>query len=405
MYKYEITPLKKLAKTIACILAILVINFGSASADETLKVGIILPLTGKLAKYGNIEHKSFLMAAEEINVAGGVNDKKIELIIEDTTGKPDVGRSAIEKLINQEKVQVVGGGFSSTVTWAAIAIAQQNKVPFLVNTASADKITEQGWEYIFRLNPQISAYPDTFKSFAKEVAVDIKTVAILHLNSLFGLSEARKFTKQAEELGLQIVIKQAFEASTADYKPLLVKVKAKKPDLVYMIAYTMEASLLMRQSEELNLNPKLFLGHAVGYTVPGFQINAGKAAEYVCSATRWTPTAPYPGAQEYYNKFADRYGIPTDYHGAQAYSSMYVIADALKRAKELTPERVRNALAKTDMMTVFGPVRFASYDKKLQQNRLPTLLVQWLNGKLATVWPKKITTPNYIYPTPKWAKR
>ena len=84
---------------------------------------------------------------------------------------------------------------------------------------------------------------------------------------------------------------------------------------------------------------------------------------------------------------------------------MHVIADALKRAKELNRKEVRNALSKTKMMTVFGPVEFVSYDKKNQQNRLPTLLVQWINGKLVTVWPPKIASQKYIYPAPKWKDR
>jgi branched-chain amino acid transport system substrate-binding protein len=405
MYKYEITPLKKLAQTIACLLAILAVNFGSASATETIKVGVILPLTGKLAKYGDIEQKSFIMAAEEINASGGIDGKKIELIVENTKGKSDVGRSVINKLIQQDKVTVIGGGYSSSVTWATAEIAQQNKVPFVVNTGSADKITEQGWEYIFRINPPVSEYPGTFKSFAKEVASDIKVAAIVYINSLFGVSESRKFIQQAENLGLKVVLKQSFETSTVDFKPLLVNVKAKKPDLLYMIAYNTEASLLMRQAQELNLNPKLFYGHAIGCTLPEFQASAGKAAEYVWSATRWTPTAPYTGAQEYNDKFAAKYVLQTDYHGAQAYSAMYVIADTLKRTKKLTREEVRIALSKTNMMTVFGPVKFVSYDKKTQQNRLPTLLVQWIDGKLATVWPQKIASQKYIYPTPKWKER
>ncbi len=164
-------------------------------AAEAIKVGVVLPLTGKLAKFGEIENKSFLMAVEEINAAGGVNGKKIELIIEDTTGKPDVGRSAIEKLISRDKVVIVGGGYSSSVTWASVAVAQQRKVPFLVNTGSADKITEQGWNYIFRMNPPASEYPKPFASFLQNVATDVKKVAILHENSLFGQSSSKKFAK------------------------------------------------------------------------------------------------------------------------------------------------------------------------------------------------------------------
>jgi len=393
--------------TICILTAGLCLTLGASitMAADTIKVGVVLPLTGKLAKFGEIENKSFLMAVDEINAAGGVNGKKIELIIEDTTGKPDVGRSAIEKLITQDNVLVIGGGYSSSVTWATVAVAQQQKVPFLVNTGSADKITEQGWEYIFRLNPPVSEYPGALATFTQEVAKDIKTVAVLHENSLFGQSGSKKFVKQCEDLGIEVLMKEGYEAGAVDFKPLLVKVKSKKPDMVYMISYIMDAAMLMRQSKELNMNPKAFVGGGAGFTLPEFQKNAGKASEFVYSSTLWTPSVPYPGAKEYYDKFFKKYNTPTEYHGAEGYAGMYVIADALKRAKSLTRDAVRDALAETDMMTAFGPVKFISYDKKTQQNKLPTFLVQWIDGQLETVWPTDVSTKKYIYPTPKWSKR
>ena len=395
--------------TASCILSIFMFLGTMAAtpvmAEDGIKVGVVLPLTGKLAKFGEIENKSFLMAVDEINAAGGVNGKKIELIIEDTTGKPDVGRSAIEKLISRDKVVMLGGGYSSSVTWATVAVAQQRKVPFLVNTGSADRITEQGWEYIFRLNPPVSEYPKAFASFLETVAKDVKTVVILHENSLFGQSGSKKFAKTCEDMGLKVLMKEGYEAGAIDFKPLLVKVKDKNPDLVYMISYIMDASLLMRQSKELNFNPKLFVGGAAGFTLPEFQKNAGSASDFVFSATLWTPSVPYPGAKEYYDKFVAKYNTPTEYHGAEAYAAMYVIADALKRAKTLTPEGVREALAATDLMTAFGPVKFISYGKMTQQNSLPTFLVQWINNKLETVWPKEVSTHKYVYPAPEWNKR
>ncbi len=399
--------MSRMAKAV-CVFSVLVF-FGftltGPALAEKIKVGVVLPLTGKLAKFGEIENKSFLMAAQEINAAGGVNGKQIELLIEDTMGKPDVGRSAIEKLISQDKVIVVGGGYSSSVTWATIAVAQQRKVPFLVNTGSADRITEQGWNYIFRLNPPVSEYPNAFTSFLKNVASNVKSVAILHENSLFGQSGSKKFAATCKEMGLDVVMKEGYEAGAIDFKPLLVKVKNKNPDLVYMISYIMDASLLMRQSKELNFNPKLYVGGAAGFTLPEFHKNAGDASDYVFSATLWTPSVPYPGAKEYYDKFVAKYNSPTEYHGAEAYAGMYVIADALKRAKELTPDGVRDALAQTDMMTVFGPVKFISYGKMTQQNKLPTFLVQWIDGKLETVWPEDVSTKKYVYPVPQWNQR
>lgn len=377
---------------------------GPAPAGEPLKVGVVLPLTGKLAKFGEIEQKSFLMAAEEINAAGGINGRPIQLIIEDTTGKPDVGRSAIEKLISKDQVLVVGGGYSSSVTWASVAVAQQRKVPFLVNTGSADNITEQGWDYIFRLNPPVSEYPQALHSFLKEKA-EIKSVVILHENTLFGQSGSKEFMEQCKAFGLEVLMKEGYEAGAVDFKPLLVKVKSKDPDMIYMISYVMDAALLMRQAKELNLNPRLFVGGGAGFTLPEFQTNAGEASEFVFSATLWTSSVPYPGAREYYDKFFAKYGTPTEYHGAEAYAAMYVIADALKRAPAFTPEGMRAALAETDMMTVFGPVKFISYGKMTQQNKLPTFLVQWIEGRLETVWPKDVATAEPVYPFPRWDKR
>lgn len=376
-----------------------------AWASDTIKVGIILPLTGSLAKFGEIEQQSFIMAADEINAAGGVNGKKIELVVEDDTGKPDVGRSAIEKLITQDKVVVIGGGYSSSVTAAAVAVAQQQQVPFLVNTGSADEITEHGWEYIFRLNPPAGEYPAALASFLKETARDVKTVAILHENSLFGQSSSKEFVEKCQGMGLEVVMKEGYEAGAVDFKPLLVNVKAKNPDLIYMVSYVMDAALLMRQAKELNLNPKIFAGGGAGFTLPEFEKNAGKASELVYSATLWVPTVPYPGAQEYYDKYLAKHKTETEYHGAEAYAAMYVIADALKRTKALTPNDVREALTQTDMMTAFGPVKFISYGKMTQQNKLPTFLVQWLDGKLETVWPKEVSTKAFVYPTPNWSKR
>lgn len=391
--------------TIAAIAGIFTVSCGKKDGDIKIKVGVILPLTGALAKFGEIEKKSFDLAVDEINAAGGVNGKKIELIMEDTSGKPEVARKSIEKLITQDKVVVVGGGYASAETWAALSVAQQQKVPFLVNTGSTDKITEQGWEYIFRLNQPVSEYPNALKTFLKAAAKDVKTVAILHENSTFGQDGSAEFLKTCEEIGLKVLVKVGYEKGAIDFKPLLTNVKSKNPDMIYMISYVMDASLLMRQAKELRVSPKLFVGGGAGFTLPEFYKNTGESGNFVYSATLWTESLPYPGAKEFFDKYQKKYGSTTEYHGAQAYAAMYVIADALKRAKEIKPDAVRVALAATDLMTIYGQIKFISYDKKTQQAKLPTFLVQWIDGKLETVWPKEVSTKMYIYPSPAWDKR
>ncbi len=386
----------------ALVLSLLLVS--PAAAADTVKVGIVLPLTGEQAKFGEIEKRSFEMAAEEINAKGGIKGKKIELLFEDDTGKPDVGRSAVEKLISQSKVPVLTGGYSSSVTAAVTAVAQQFKVPFLVTTGSADEVTEKKYDYVFRINPTASEYPASVVTFLKEVAKP-KTVVILYENSLFGQSSSKSFEADCQKLGIKVLTKEGYNKGAVDFKPLLTKVKAMNPDLVYMVSYVMDAALLIRQAKELDLNPGLFIGGAAGFTLPEFQKNAGDAAEFVYSATLWVESVPYAGAQEYSNKYLAKYKEATEYHGAEAYASMYVVADALKRAKSITPKDVREALVTTNMMTAFGPVKFISYDKKTQQNKLPTYMVQWQNGKLETVWPKEVAKKKYVFPVPKWNER
>ena len=393
----------KIAGKILLIFSVLIFigtTMASPALSEGIKVGIILPLTGKLAEFGEIEKNSFLMAVEEINSAGGVYGKKISLVIEDTAGISRVGCLAVKKLIEQDEVVVIGGGFSSSVTWAASAIAEKQKVPFLINTASADKITEMGRKFVFRLNPPASEHLKTLASFMTK-AVRVKSVAILHENTPLGNYGSKKFNKLCKKIGVRVVMKEGYEPGIIDFHPLLLKVEVKKPDLVYIISHIKDASLLLQQARELSLRPKLFLGHGAGFGLPAFRKLAGEVSEYLYSSSLWTFSIPYPGAKGFYERYNAKYDAPTGYHGAEAYAAMYVIWDALKRARSFKHEDMRDALSETDIMTVFGPVKFVSYGRKTQQNSLPAYLFQWINGKLETVWPREVATEKYVYPLPE----
>jgi branched-chain amino acid transport system substrate-binding protein len=368
----------------------------AGQAGAPIKVGVVLPLTGPQQKFGEIEKNSFLMALEEVNAAGGVNGRPIELLIEDDKSKITIGRAAAEKLIVEDKVVVLTGGYSSDITFAMAAVSQHRKVPFLITTGAADEITELGAEYVFRLNPPVSEYARPLIEFLQQI-VKPESVAILYEKSLFGQSGSREFAEQAFELDWKILVNEGYEAGTLDFTALLNKAKSANPDVVYMISYVKEAALLVQQAKKLSLKPKIFAGAAAGFTLPEFRALAGDAAENVFSVTLWTPQVPYPGAKEYYGNYMKKFGSETEYHGAEAYASLYVVADALKRAKELSPKGVRDALAKTNLMTAFGPVKFTAYDKKTQQNSLPTYLVQWQKGALETVWPQIVASKAYVY--------
>jgi branched-chain amino acid transport system substrate-binding protein len=209
-----------------------------------------------------------------------------------------------------------------------------------------------------------------------------------------------------KKTGLKIIAKERYVEGMVDFEHLLTTISSKRPDLFYMIFSStgVDASMVVKKVRELNLHAKLLVGGGVGFTQSEFQEKAGIASNSVFAVTLWSPSVQYPGASDYYNEFVARYNEPPDYHGAQAYAAIYVIADALKRAKSHTPHDVRDALAETDTMTVFGPVKFISYGKKKLQNKLPVFLGQWVNGKFEAVWPRKLATVGYVYPLPSWGE-
>lgn len=395
--------MKKLILVAFLLVALgLVAGPGFSFAEDVIKVGVVLPLTGDQAKFGEIEKLSFDMALEEINGKGGVKGKKIELVIEDDTGRPEVGRSVVEKLITKDKVVMIGGGYSSSVTYAVAGVCQQNQMPFLINTGAADKITEQKWDYIFRLNPPASKYSASVEELLADV-IKPKTVAILHENSLFGTSSAKSFEKSCEKAGYKVLLKQGYEAGGIDFKPVLTQVKQLNPDVVYMVSYVMDAALIMKQSKELKINPKMFIGGAAGFTLPEFQQNAGAASEKLISATLWHQVLPFPGAMDYYQKFKAKFNKETEYHGAEAYAAAYVIADVLNRTKSFKNEDIKKALSETDLMTAFGPVKFTTWDKMTNQNKASSYVVQWIDGKLEMVWPKNLAAKPFVFPV-NWLK-
>ncbi|NOX17172.1 MAG: ABC transporter substrate-binding protein [Chlorobi bacterium] len=408
-------------KKIKIILLLLAFGFvalslNSCGKSETgpIKIGVLLPLTGHQANFGSMEKNSYELARAKINAAGGIDGRQLEFVYEDDTGKPDVGRAGAEKLINVNKVPMISGGYSSSVTFAAAAVAQQYRTPFLVNTGSVDKITQpeafnltvnDGAKfYIYRLNPPVSEYASGLEGLLANV-IKPATVYIIHENTTFGTKGAKAFQKSSEKLGIEVLNVESYSSGTVDFKPILLNAQKANPDMVYMISYVMDASMLMKQAREIKFYPKLFVGAGAGFTMPAFKDNAGKASEGVISATLWHQTLPIPGAKEYYDEYVKKYGGDgPDYHGAEAYSAAMVVADVLKRCKgDYEKETIKKALDATDMMTVFGPVKFQSYGKKIHQNKMETYVVQWIDGTLKLIWPKDLANADVVYPI-DWEK-
>ncbi|MDA8079788.1 MAG: ABC transporter substrate-binding protein [Nitrospiraceae bacterium] len=376
----------------------------SLFAAETFNLVIPLPLTGKQAKFGEMQKRSYEMAAEEINAKGGIKKKKLVLSFEDSGAKPETARAIVEKLIDVRKQPVIVGEYTSACAKAVAAVAEERKTPYLVVASADDNITQQNYKYVFRQNAVNAHYSDGVLDFLKKV-VKPQTVAILYESSAFGTSGADAMVKDAGKLGVKILLKEKYEAGSVDFKPILSKVKAAQPDVLFMVSYVMDASLLMKQIKELRIDAKLFAGGAAGFAIPEFIDNAKDAAEYVISATLWTPQVKFVGAREYAEKYKAKYGDYPSYHGASAYSAMYVLKDTLDRAKDWSQDGIRNALKATNIKTAFGPIRFEDKEGYQNQNFMDTLVLQVQKGEFETIWPRQYASKQYIYPIPKWRDR
>ncbi|MFL5301093.1 MAG: ABC transporter substrate-binding protein [Anaeromyxobacteraceae bacterium] len=400
-------------KLLAATLALGAALAASPALAQTIKIGAPQPMTGPDAPFGDKFKKAYAMAVEEINAAGGVNGKKIEVVIEDHQAKNALAATVAEKLISQEKVLVMTGGRASGQAMEIASICQRMKTPYLVDHPSADQITAKGFEYVFRNNPTGSIYPQAWQGFVSETEGAMpKSAAVVYDNTLFGKTIGAAVMTFLKSKNVPIVADQAYPVNTLDFKPIMTKVKGANPDYLLMIAVsTTDAILLTRHAKEIGVKPRAFVGFGGGFGVADFANQLGPLAENVFSSAAWSGNPNDPKTKAFYEKFHEKYGIWPHEHEVEGYAAIHIIADAVGRAKltgDLQADRdaVQKALLATEMTTVFGKTKFGNWkgpvgDQYTNQNiHSPehTVLAQWHEGKLLNVWPKNYAESKMVFP-------
>lgn len=371
----------------------------SKAGGSPVTVGVPLPLTGDLKAFGIMMKNSFEMAKKAVNDAGGINGRPLDLVYGDDQGKAAVGVKVITAMVKQSQVAMLVGGYSSNATYAMAGQAQNLDVPFLICTASADKITQTSWKNIYRLNPPISEYTKGLEDFWLK---NLKpgSMAIVYEDSMFGTNGMRRMMEFCRENAIEIKQMISYDRARANatyFRPLMALLTADPPDVVYMVSYLKDAVALVKTVRDLAIASTL-CGGAGGFTHEEFIKLAGPDANLVLTATLWFRNVPYPGANDYYLQYGRLYEANPDYHGAEAFSGLLVAADALKRAKSLKPAAIREALDRTYMLTPFGPVKFYSYYDFERQNSVRTQVLQVIDGKFECVWPPDLATARFTRP-------
>ncbi|QCO07064.1 ABC transporter substrate-binding protein [Azospirillum argentinense] len=326
-----------------------------AQAQDTVRIGLVQPLTGSVAYNGKSVVEGARLAVEEMNAAGGVLGKKIELIVEDGQCTPANSVNAVEKLVQKDKVVTLVGAFCSSATAAIMPVAQKYKLPLITGVSSKASLTEQGNPYFFR-----AAETDALmaEAFAKILANDLKLtkVAYIGVNDDWGRGGVEEFSRDLTALGVKTVLTEYFDHGATDFFTLLTKLRAAKPDGVFVAAETQDGSILVKQIREMGLDTKVF---GVGSWATADFINlTGEAAEGIHAAVPYASSMDTPRNQTFVQKYQAKYGIKPGKYGAAGYNALNIAGQAIARAGGTDAEAIRTSLAKTSYEAPNGVYKF-----------------------------------------------
>ncbi len=383
------------SKLIASILA-LSLAFPGLSRAAVVKIGFIDSLTGPEAPIGEDLNNGVTLALQDLKKEG----IEVQLVKEDDSGKPEQSMAALEKLGTRDNVVGIVGPYSSKCASAISKLAEKYKVPLIIPVASKEDITRQpNLRWTFRLSATTNDYASILIDMATKLGKP-KTMAIIYENTDFGTSGAVSAKSVAAKKGIRVVADEAYSAGSPDYRSILTKIKADKPDLVFMVSYVADAILLMRQSREIGLDPQAFLGAGAGFANEQFAKQKDISND-VFSSTQWTENVNWPGARSFGERYRKEFGKEASYHAATAYESMVIMAETAAKAGG-DREKIREDLRTGTWNGIMGEVAFRDYEGYKNQNKHQMLVEQILNGKFETVYPPQFVAGKPVYPFVGW---
>ncbi len=347
--------LRFLVFTLFILLVIGLVFSGCKKEVKEIVIGGVGPVSGEAATFGQSTKEGAELAVEEWNAAGGLLGKNIKLIYQDDKGDPTEAATVWTKLITQDKVVAIVGTVMSKCSLAGAPISQQYKVPMISPTSTNPKVTEVG-DYIFR-----ACFIDPFQGtvgakFAFENLNAKKAACIFDVGNDYtkGLSEF--FRDKFTELGGTIVAFEAHPTGTTDFKAQLTKIIAAKPDVIYISDYYNDVALIAKQARELGFKGPIVGGD--GWDSPDLVKIGGTAVENGYFTNHFSKDDPRPIVQEFVKKYQAKFGKVPDALAALAYDATIIMLDAIKRAGSTDPEKIKKALAETNINVVSGLVTF-----------------------------------------------
>jgi len=379
---------------------------GPTGIEQTIKIGAVVPLTGRYAAGGAQNKAGYEIAVQQINAAGGVTvggkKMQLELVMLDDESDPTKTVARLETLASQGVVAYLGG-FGSDLHAAAASIADKNKIPYCGVAFALNGIHKQGLRYLFSPFPKS---PDlTKETFALldgtiPAADRPRKVALFIERTDWGKEMATLWENEAKQHGYQIVASGEYAPGSKDFSDLILKAKSAGAEAVFALPSPPDGMAIVKQMRELDFSPKVYL-FIRAPDPPVWSQNLGKDGDYVLLSPGWHFAAKYPKVAELneaHQKLANR---PADPIVGPSYACVQILADAISRAGSLDRDKIRDAIAATNMTTVVGPVRF----RPDGTGEVKVFFQQWLKGKQELVWPKDFATAQFGYPAPPFSQR
>jgi len=372
----------------------------TASAQDTIRIGAPLPITGPLSPEAAKLQAGMNLWVETANKAGGIKvgnkRMKVEVVPVDYQSNTPRAVQAAEKLINEDKVQFLFSPMGSGATKAASSVSEKYQIPTIAATASSEQVYDQGYKYLFGTFTPNQTLTEPLAELVHKQAPSVQKVAIYARNDLFPLAIAQEMEKSAKKRNLQVVYFEKYAIGTLDHASALSQIKALGPQWVFATGYVNDLILIKKQMADLRIEAPVVTMIA-GPAYKEFVDALGKGAENITSAAWWHPAVRYKGedlfgSTENFNKlFRAKYGREPDYGEASAAVAGAVLQLAIERAGTIDPKAVRNTLANMKVNTFFGPIKFGPTG---QVDSLEPPVFQIQNGTQVVILPEVIKQGN-----------
>ena len=381
----------------------------TAAPNPPIVFAAAVSLTGPLSHEGNLTKEGYDFWMSYVNAHGGLRVGKqqyrVEIRYADDASNPAVTTTQLEGLLSQGHVDFILGPYGSGPTFTAAAVAERHRIPMVDSGGAAENIFNQGYRYTFNVMSPARKYLVGIIEYAVKRTPRPQTIAISAANDAFSLEVQQGAVQSANDHGIRVVYNDHYATDPASIAAAAAAIKAVDPDMVLNAGHLGDAVTMQRALHEQHVRAKIY-GFTNGPDIPAFASELGSDAEGVLGSAQWSASVTYAGAPGFYRtarEFAAAFtassGHAPDYHVAEAAAAGLAFQYALAAAGSTDREAVRNALARLDVITFFGLLKFDARGVNMWK---PMVVNQIQNGKLVTIYPYRLANAPFVYPAPPW---